>query len=79
MKIVTKYGVYDGEVLNGKFHGNGTYIFNNGDKYTGEWKNGMIDGKGVYQYAGGAVYTGEWLNHKKTRSRYNEICKWRCV
>ena len=31
---------YVGERENGKYHGQGTLTFRDGDKYVGEWKNG---------------------------------------
>lgn len=32
--------VYEGEILNGKRHGHGTYTWTNGDTYEGQWKDG---------------------------------------
>ena len=31
---------YEGELLNYKFHGTGTYFFANGDQYEGSWNDG---------------------------------------
>ena len=37
---------YKGDVLNGKPHGKGVKLFENGDYYEGEWKHGFFEGKG---------------------------------
>lgn len=39
---------YEGETLNGKRHGIGTYTWANGDTYEGEWKNDKRNGHGKY-------------------------------
>ncbi|CCQ89803.1 exported hypothetical protein [Nitrospina gracilis 3/211] len=57
---------YVGEFKNGKFHGHGTYSFNEekwkGDQYTGEFKNGQYHGLGTYSWANGDKYTGDFKN-----------------
>lgn len=67
--------VYEGEILNGKRHGHGTYTWADGDTYEGEWKDGKRCGRGkLIQY--GKVpatgepymkysYDGEWLDSKE--------------
>jgi hypothetical protein len=47
-------------------NGNGTYIFNSGDKYSGAFINGQFNGQGKYIYKSGAYYDGTWSNHKKS-------------
>ena len=39
---------YVGESENGKYHGQGTLTYTNGDKYEGEWKDGRWNGQGTY-------------------------------
>ena len=56
---------YQGEMVNGKKEGKGTYLFKNGDKYEGYWKNNKMEGKGVYQSNDGAKYDGDWVGGKK--------------
>ena len=49
-----------------KFHGDGLYLYSNGDKYKGKFEKGMKKGRGVYIYRNGATYEGEWDNDKKS-------------
>ena len=60
--------VYEGDFINGIFHGNGFMKYANGDVYEGEWKDDERFGKGIMRYANGDVYEGEWKNDKKLRS-----------
>ena len=53
-------GIYEGEFLNGKQHGQGTYRLPNGYVYEGAWQEGKIEGKGKAKYPDGAVYEGEF-------------------
>ena len=67
--------VYEGEILNGKRHGHGTYTWADGDTYEGDWKDGKRCGRGkLIQYgkvpATGETYVkrsydGEWLDSKE--------------
>ena len=43
---------YIGNWLDGKMHGQGTYIYGDGDKYEGEWKDDKRHGKGTITYRG---------------------------
>ena len=56
-------GRYVGQFEKRSREGNGTYIFDNGDKYEGEWKNNNQEGKGIYYFKSGDVYEGEWKNN----------------
>ena len=56
---------YEGEVLNYKFHGTGTYTFANEDQYEGSWNNGQKHGYGVYTFANGDRYDGEWVRDRR--------------
>lgn len=57
--------VYEGDIVDGKPHGNGTCTYKNGDVYEGEWEDGRRNGFGtmkctcdngyVYQYRGAWV------------------------
>ena len=43
------------------YDGNGSYLFENGDRYNGQWKKGEMSGYGVYEFASGDVYKGAWI------------------
>ncbi len=47
---------YSGEFVNGKYNGNGTYIWANGDRYEGEFMDGQIDGAGRLTFFGTGQY-----------------------
>ena len=60
---------YVGEWKDGKYHGQGTYIFGSGphlgDIYVGEWKDNKKHGQGTYTFADGEKYVGEWKDGKQ--------------
>lgn len=57
---------YKGDYSNGKRHGYGEIVYNNGDSYNGNWVNNKKEGKGRYFYNfTKTVYSGEWLNNKR--------------
>ena len=51
---------YVGERENGKYHGQGTLTFRDGDKYVGEWEDGKQHGQGTYTWSDGRKYVGEY-------------------
>lgn len=52
--------VYEGEIKNKKFEGNGIYQWANGDVYAGTYVNGLKQGKGIYFFADGTMKKGYW-------------------
>mmetsp|Transcript_23099 Transcript_23099/g.19391 ORF Transcript_23099/g.19391 Transcript_23099/m.19391 type:complete len:436 (+) Transcript_23099:94-1401(+) len=52
--------VYEGEVRNGKRHGNGMFTWFDGESYQGMWYMGLPHGLGVAEFTSGAAYCGEW-------------------
>jgi hypothetical protein len=60
-----KGDVFEGEWLNGLFHGLGTYTHTNGNKYVGMHQDGNRDGNGTYFFANGEKYIGEWKRSMK--------------
>lgn len=56
-------GTYTGEWKNGLYHGEGAYLWSDGDKYTGQWANDQKNGYGTYLWNSGAKYEGLWVNN----------------
>lgn len=66
--------VYDGEWLNNKKHGFGTYTFSSTSSpvasYEGYFSHGKLHGKGSITYRSGAIFIGEFANNNiKTKSK----------
>ena len=56
---------YDGETnAEGKMHGQGTYVWSNGNTYSGEWSNDMANGRGIFVWANGTTHAGEWRDNR---------------
>lgn len=45
-------------------HGDGVYIFSNGERYEGWFKMGIRDGYGKYTFYNGNYYEGDWKDGK---------------
>jgi hypothetical protein len=58
-EYVSKAFKYEGEFSEGLKHGEGTYVWENGDRYQGHFANDRPDGRGRYQLANGDTYEGE--------------------
>ena len=56
---------FQGQFLNGVFHGKGVYNWANNKTYNGNWANGKMNGKGKFSYPDGSYYEGEFVNGKK--------------
>jgi len=57
--------MYQGEFVDGFFHGWGTIVFNEmGDRYDGEFSRGAFNENGVYTWKNGNCYVGKWKNNK---------------
>ena len=57
---------YNGDVLNGQFHGQGTFTWAVGSFYTGAWVNNTRHGEGTWTSAAGDVYTGTFVDDSLT-------------
>lgn len=53
---------YNGEWLDGKFHGKGVKTLPDGTTYEGDWVEGRPNGIGMCKYPDNAKYTGSWIN-----------------
>ena len=47
---------YEGEWLNGKANGRGTFYHINGDIYEGDFRDDRANGNGVYYHKNGSKY-----------------------
>lgn len=56
---------YDGFWKDGNQQGEGSMIWENGDKYVGFWENGNMSNKGSFYWADGSMYVGEWKKSKR--------------
>ena len=51
---------YEGEWLNGLYHGTGTLREPDGSRYVGEWENGKRSGSGKQYWPDGTYHDGAW-------------------
>ena len=58
-EYVSKAFKYEGEFSEGLKQGEGTYVWENGDRYQGRFASDRPDGRGKYQFANGDAYDGE--------------------
>lgn len=55
--------MYDGEFLNGRKHGQGSYQYKNGLLYEGEYQNGIREGHGaLYNPGRRLAYEGSFVS-----------------
>ena len=64
VEYVNDSATHSGSWRNNKPHGQGTTIFEGGNKHEGEFKNGKRHGQGTYTWADGRQYVGEWKDGK---------------
>ena len=55
---------YEGQLLNGKMHGQGTYTWGSGTRHVGKFRNGKFTGRGTRTWASGNRYEGDWHDNK---------------
>eukprot|EP00817_Percolomonadidae_sp_ATCC50343_P005923 CAMPEP_0117428112 /NCGR_PEP_ID=MMETSP0758-20121206/7897_1 /TAXON_ID=63605 /ORGANISM="Percolomonas cosmopolitus, Strain AE-1 (ATCC 50343)" /LENGTH=360 /DNA_ID=CAMNT_0005214297 /DNA_START=9 /DNA_END=1087 /DNA_ORIENTATION=+ len=61
---------YEGNIVNDRNEGKGTFTFANGNRYEGFFKDGMFHGKGVIYFTSGSRYEGEWDMGREISGRY---------
>ncbi|MBP7473676.1 MAG: hypothetical protein KBF83_07720 [Pyrinomonadaceae bacterium] len=62
-KMVYRTGdTYEGDFVNGKHVGHGTYTFKNGQVYVGQFSDNLRNGKGRFTFSDGSVYEGSFVN-----------------
>jgi hypothetical protein len=68
---ISKYTYPNGATYTGTFdksgflNGQGTAIYENGDRYRGEFKYTMRHGEGIFIFKNGKKYTGQWKYGKE--------------
>ena len=64
-------GEYQGYWENDRRHGEGVFVYKNGDTYSGWWRFGQKEGKGTFtSKATGMKMTGDWKNGQMTHGRW---------
>lgn len=58
--------IYEGDFVNGHFHGKGKYTWTSGAYYEGDFIDGHRTGKGKYVWTNGNVYEGDFVNGAQT-------------
>jgi hypothetical protein len=58
--------VYEGEILDGEFHGQGSYTTKAGSRYEGSWKKGVKEGPGKLTFPDGDSWEGIFSNDQRT-------------
>jgi hypothetical protein len=53
---------YEGDLVDNKFHGHGSFFYANGDVYIGSWLNNKRSGSGILIFTNGDKFEGEFLN-----------------
>ena len=55
---------YEGDFINGMFHGKGVFIWANGDRYEGNFFLNKRTGIGIYSWPNGERYEGQFVDGK---------------
>ncbi|MBF0153589.1 MAG: SUMF1/EgtB/PvdO family nonheme iron enzyme [Magnetococcales bacterium] len=58
-------GHYEGELLNGKRHGKGSFTWPDGASYTGEYRHDERTGYGIFSWPNGSRYEGQFVAGKR--------------
>ena len=53
---------YDGDYLNDKREGEGTFVWASGNVYRGAYRNDERNGFGTMEWTDGSTYEGIWVN-----------------
>jgi hypothetical protein len=62
---------YEGEFKRNKFHGKGTYYYDNGNYYKGDWKDSKYNGQGAYYSKRlDKTWVGEFKNDEKVEGNW---------
>lgn len=56
---------YEGDIQDGKRHGQGIWVRPDGTKYNGQWQDDKPNGQGTINWPDGRKYVGEWKEGKR--------------
>ena len=69
--LPASHSKYVGEFKNNAFHGQGHFVWTNGNQYVGQWRNGLPHGAGTLLEPTTARHVGEWRYGKRSgRGKY---------
>lgn len=57
---------YDGDFVDSKAHGQGTYRTKEGQVYVGQFAKGAYNGRGKITFLNGEIYDGGWLRNQRS-------------
>lgn len=63
---------YEGDFVDGRFEGEGTFHYANGNVYKGQWKANKRHGKGVMTWVDGASYVGMFEADEPVEGQYTD-------
>lgn len=66
-KVLLIYGNgdrYEGDFINGMYHGKGVFIWANGERYEGDFFLNKRTGRGIYLWPSGESYEGDFVDGK---------------
>jgi len=61
LKVFANHNTYSGTWSDGRMHGDGLYVWNDGTEYAGEFRDGFAWGQGEKKWSNGRSYSGEWV------------------
>jgi hypothetical protein len=65
---------YEGNFVNGIYHGIGTFIWEDNSMYKGNWKDGKRHGSGIYTSGDGLyTYDGDWQSDLKHGQGFQQL------
>ena len=64
-KFIYEWGAYEGDWVDGKMKGKGTWTLKSGEVYVGQFDKDNFNGKGKMKYKNGNIYEGDFVNGVK--------------